>query len=168
MCKTSRKERTTNSDVVKENNMTDSLSSSSNTDNIDFNFSTRNDAKDSNNVTKGKIENSSLAYDEVQEDTLPSKDKMIDENQPGPSRQRSERLSHLEKSTVELPFVCGNLEGYKLIYSNVSNELISNTLCCQRKSNSLQLYQKDATRKGFDERLVVYCYNCNFQNECLT
>ena len=61
-----------------------------------------------------------------------------------------------------------NLEGYKLIYSNVLNELISNTLCCQCKSNSLQLYQKDAARKGLDERLVVYCHNCNFQNEYLT
>ena len=48
------------------------------------------------------------------------------------------------------------------------SELISNTLCCQCKSNSLQLYQKDAARKGLDERLVVYCRNCNFQNEYST
>ena len=57
----------------------------SNTGNIDFNFSARNDAKDSDNVSKRKIENSRLAYDEVQEDTSPNKDKKIDENQPGPS-----------------------------------------------------------------------------------
>ena len=36
----------------------------------------------------------------MQEETLPSKDKKIDENQPGPSQRRSERLSHLEKPTV--------------------------------------------------------------------
>ena len=45
------------------------------------------------------------------------------------------------------------------------NELISNTLCCECKSNSLQSYQKDSARKGLDERLDVYCHNCNFQNE---
>ena len=50
-----------------------------------------------------------LAYDEVQENTLPSKDQMIDENQPGPSRRRSERLSYLEKPTVEPPVACVNL-----------------------------------------------------------
>ena len=83
--------RTTDSDMVKKNKMATSLSSSSNT----FNFYARNDAKDSDNVRKRKIENSRLAYDEVQEDTLPSKDKKIDENQPGPSRRRRERLSHL-------------------------------------------------------------------------
>ena len=66
------KNRTTDSDVVKENNMAASrlvrLSS----------FSVRNYAKDSDNVSKRKIENSRLAYDELQEDTLPSKDKKID------------------------------------------------------------------------------------------
>ena len=39
-----------------------SLSSFSNTANIDCNFSARNDAKDSDNVTKRKTENSTLAY----------------------------------------------------------------------------------------------------------
>ena len=81
--RTQEKNRTTNSDVVKENNMATSLSSSSNTANIDFNFSARSDAKDSDNVSKRKIENSRLVYDEVQEDILPSKDKIIYENQPG-------------------------------------------------------------------------------------
>ena len=57
-------------DVVKENNMVASLSVSSNTGYIDFDFSARNDAKDSYNSSK-KTENSRLAYDEVQEDTLP-------------------------------------------------------------------------------------------------
>ena len=45
--------------------------------------------KDSDNVSKRKIENFTLAYDEVQENTLLIKDKKIDENQPGPSRRRS-------------------------------------------------------------------------------
>ena len=103
--------------------MAASLSSPSKTGNIDFNLSTRNDAKDSDNVSKRKIQNSRLAYDEVQEDTLASKDKKIDGNQPGPSRRRSERLSHLEKTTVEPPVACSNLEEYKLIYS--MNELMS-------------------------------------------
>ena len=124
-------------DVVKENNMAASLSSPSNIGNIDFNFSARNDAKDSNNVSQKKIESSRLAYDEVQEDTLPSMYKKIDKNQPGPSRRRSERLSHLEKLAVEPPVTCSNLERYNFIYSNVFNELVSNTLCCQCKSNSL-------------------------------
>ena len=62
-------------DVVKENNMAASLSISSNTGNIDFNFSARNDAKDSDNASKRKIKNSRLVYDDVQEDTLPTKDK---------------------------------------------------------------------------------------------
>ena len=57
-------------DVVKENNMVASLSVSSNTGYIDFDFSARNDAEDSYNSSK-KTENSRLAYDEVQEDTLP-------------------------------------------------------------------------------------------------
>ena len=48
------------------------------------------------------------------------------ENQPGSSQRRSERLSHLEKPTVEPLVACSNLEGYKFIYSNVLNELISN------------------------------------------
>ena len=48
------------------------------------------------------------------------------------------------------------------------NELISNTLCCQCKSNSLLAYQKDVARKGLDERVVVDCHNCNFQNEYST
>ena len=159
------KNRPTDSDVVKVNNMAASLSSSSNTGNIDFNFSARNDAEDSDNVSKRKIENSRLAYDEVQEDTLPSKDKKIDKNQSGPSRRRSERLSHLEKPTVAPPAACSNLKRCKFIYSNVLNELISNTPCCHCKSSSLQLYQKDATWKRFDERSVVYCHNCNFYNE---
>ena len=98
----------------------------------------------------------------MQEYTLPSKDKKIDENQPGPSRIQSERLYHLEKPAVDPPVACSNLEGYKFIYSNVLNELIFNTLCCQCKSNSLRLYQKDSARKG---RLVVCCHNCIFQNE---
>ena len=55
--------RTTDSDVVKENNMAATLSSLSNTGNIDFNFSARNDAKDSDNVSKRKIENSRLTYE---------------------------------------------------------------------------------------------------------
>ena len=116
-------------------------------------------------LAKKKIEKSKLAPDEVQGDTLPSKDKNIDENQPGPSRRRSEQLSHLEKPKVEPPVACSDLEGYEFIYSNVLHELISDTLCRQCKSNSLQLYQKDAARKGLDERLVVYCHNFNFQNE---
>ena len=57
-------------DVVKENNMAVSLSISSNTGYIDFSFSARNDVKYSDNGSK-KTENSRLAYDEVQEDTLP-------------------------------------------------------------------------------------------------
>ena len=81
------KNRTTDSDVVEENNMAASLTSSCNTGDTDFNISASSDAKDRDNVSKRKIENSMLAYDEVQEDTLPSKDKKIDENQPGPSRQ---------------------------------------------------------------------------------
>ena len=56
--------------TVKENKMAASLSISSNTGYIDFNFSVRYDAKDSDNDSK-KTENSRLAYDEVQEDTLP-------------------------------------------------------------------------------------------------
>ena len=77
-----------------------------------------------------KPENSRFAYAEVQEDN---------ENQPGSSRRYSEWLSHLDKPTVEPPVACSNLEGYKFIYSNVLNELISNTVCCcQCKSNSLQ------------------------------
>ena len=32
----------------------------------------------------------------MQGDTSPSRDKKIDENLPGPSQRRSERLSHLE------------------------------------------------------------------------
>ena len=60
-------------------------------------------------------------------------------------------LSQLEKP----PVACSNLEGNKFIYSNVVNELICNTLCSQCKSNSLQLYQKDAARKELHERLVV-------------
>ena len=144
------------------------LSSLSNTGNIDFNFSPRNDAKDSDNVRKRKTENSWLAYDEVQKDNLPSKDKKIDENQPGPSRRRSERLSYMEEPTVEPPVGCSNLDGYKFIYWNVLNELISKRLCCQCKSNSWQLYQKDLARIGIDERLFVYCHNCNFQNEYST
>ena len=89
------------------------------------------------NVSKRKIEKSSkLAPDEVQGDTLPRKDKKIDENQPGSSRRRSEHLSHLEKPKVEPPVACSDLEGC--------------TLCRQCKSNSLQLYQKDAARKGLD------------------
>ena len=118
------------------------------------------------NVSKRKIEKSKLAPDEVQRATLPRKDKKIDENQPGRSRRRNEHLSHLEKPKVEPPVACSDLEGYKFIYSNVL--LISNTLCRQCKSNSLQLYQKDAARKGLDERLVVYCHNCSFQNEYST
>ena len=50
--------------------MAGSLSISSNNGYINFNFSVRNDAKDSDNGSK-KTENSRLAYDEVQEDTLP-------------------------------------------------------------------------------------------------
>ena len=69
---------------------TQSLSISSNTGQIDFNCSARNDAKVSDNASKRKTENSRLAYDEVQEDTLLSKDKKIDENQPGSSRGHSE------------------------------------------------------------------------------
>ena len=57
-------------DVVKENNMAASLSVSSSTGYIDFSFSARNDAKDSDDGSK-KTENSRLAYDEVQEYTLP-------------------------------------------------------------------------------------------------
>ena len=59
-------------DVVEENNLAASVyfCISSNTGYIHFNFSARNDAKDSDNVSK-KAENSRLAYDEVQEDTLP-------------------------------------------------------------------------------------------------
>ena len=57
-------------DVVKEKNIAASLSISSNTGYIDFNFSVRNDAKDSDNGSK-KPENSRLAYDEVPEDALP-------------------------------------------------------------------------------------------------
>ena len=144
------------------------LSSLSNTGNIDLNFSPRNDAKDSDNVRKRKTKNFWLAYDEVQEDTLPSKDKTFDENQPGPSRRRSERLSHLEEPTVGPPVGCINLEGYKFIYWNVLNEPISKRLCCHCKSNSWQLNQKDPARIGIDERLVVYCHNCNFQNEYST
>ena len=45
--------------------MAASLSSSSNTGYIDFNFSSRNEAKDSDNFSKKKIENSRLPYDEV-------------------------------------------------------------------------------------------------------
>ena len=56
--------------TVKENKMAASLSISSNTGYIDFNFSVRYDAKDSDNGSK-KTKNSRLAYDEVQEDTLP-------------------------------------------------------------------------------------------------
>ena len=66
------------------------------------------------------------------------KDKNTDENQPGPSLRHSKWL-----------------EGYKFIYSNVLNELISNKLCCQCKKQFLAI-QKDAVRKGLDERLVVY------------
>ena len=57
-------------DVLKKNKMAGSLSISSNNGYINFNFSVRNDAKDSDNGSK-KTENSRLAYDEVQEDTLP-------------------------------------------------------------------------------------------------
>ena len=57
-------------DVVKEKSMALSLSISSNTGYTDFNFSVRNDAKDNDNSSKN-TENSRLAYDEVQEDTLP-------------------------------------------------------------------------------------------------
>ena len=57
-------------DVVKENNMAAYLSISSNTGYIDLSFSTRNHAKDSDDGNK-KTENSVLAYDEVQWDTLP-------------------------------------------------------------------------------------------------
>ena len=91
-------------------------------------------------IVAKKPENSRLAYAEVQEDTFATgKDKNIDENQPGSSRRYSEWLSHLDKPTVEPPVACSNLEGYKFIYSNVLNELISNTVCCcQCKSNSLQ------------------------------
>ena len=64
-----RTELLTVDDVVKENNMGASLSISSNTDYTDFNLSPRNDAKHSDNGSK-KTENSRLAYDEVQEDTL--------------------------------------------------------------------------------------------------
>ena len=42
----------------------------------------------------------------MQEDTLPSKDKKIDENQPGPCRQRSKHLCHLEKPTLEPRVAC--------------------------------------------------------------
>ena len=56
--------------TVKEKKMAACLSISSNTGYIDFNFSVRCDAKDSDNGSK-KTENSRLAYDEVQEDTLP-------------------------------------------------------------------------------------------------
>ena len=72
------------------------------------------------------------------------------------------------KPTVEPPVSCNNLERYKFISSSVLNEIISSTLCCQCKSNSLQLYQNDAARKGLNEPLVVYCHNCNFQNEYST
>ena len=146
-------------DGAKEHSMAASLPSSSNTGNSDFNFSARNDGKDSDNISKRKIESSRLAYDEMQEDTLPCKNKKIDENQPGPSQRRSEIL----QSTVEPPVACSNLERYKFIYSNVLNELISNTLCCQCKSNSLQFYQKDAEIKRLDERLVIYLdFRCLF------
>ena len=131
------KNRATDSDVVKEKDMAASLSRSSNTGNIDFNCSARNDAKDNGNVSKGKIEYSILSYDEVQEDTLPSKDKNIDKNQPSPSRRCSECLSKLEKPTVEPPVACSNLEAYRFICSNALNEIISNTHCYQCKSNSL-------------------------------
>ena len=57
-------------DVVKEKNMAASLSISSNTGYTDFNFSVRNDAKDSDNGSKTP-ENSRLAYHEVPEDALP-------------------------------------------------------------------------------------------------
>ena len=57
-------------EVVNEHNMAVCLSISSNTGYIDFNFSAGNDAKDSDNGSK-KTENARLAYDEVQEDTLP-------------------------------------------------------------------------------------------------
>ena len=57
-------------DVLKKNKMAGSLSISSNNGYINFNFSVRNDAKDSDNGSK-KTENSRLVYDEVQEDTLP-------------------------------------------------------------------------------------------------
>ena len=57
-------------EVVNEHNMTVCLSISSNNGYIDFNFSARNDAKDSDNGNK-KTENARLAYDEAQEDTLP-------------------------------------------------------------------------------------------------
>ena len=56
--------------TVQENKVAASLSISSNTGYIDFNFSVRYDAKDSDNGSK-KTENSRLAHDEVQEDTLP-------------------------------------------------------------------------------------------------
>ena len=57
-------------DAVKENNMVAYLSILFNTGYIDFSFSARNYAKDSDDGNK-KTENSMLAYDEVQEDTLP-------------------------------------------------------------------------------------------------
>ena len=66
------------------------------------------------------------------------KDKNVDENQPSLSLRHSEWLSDLEKPTVEPYVSCSKLEGYKFIHSNVLNELISNKLCCQCKSNSLQ------------------------------
>ena len=99
-----------------------------------------------------------------------SKDKSIDENQPGPSRRHSEWLSHLEKPTVEPPVVaCSNFEGYKFIYSNVLNELISNTLCCQCKSNSLNSERccEKRTWWTFSCLFDVYLFR-RLVDECLT
>ena len=100
--------------------------------NTDFIFSARND-KSSDNASKRKAENSRLIYDEVQEDALPSTYKKIDVNQPGSLVADTVNGYLTWRNIVEPPAACSNLEGYKFIYSNVLNKLISNC-----KSNSLQ------------------------------
>ena len=105
-------------------------------------------------IVAKKPENSRSAYAEVQEDTFTTgKDKNTDENQPGSSRRHSEWSSHLDKPTVEPPVACSNLEGYKFIYWNVLNELISNTVCCQCKSDTP--FRSLATIINF--RQMIFC-----------
>ena len=109
----------------------------------DFIFSAIND-KSSDNASKRKAENPRLIYDEVQEDALPSTYKKIDVNQPGSLVDDTVNGYLTWRNIVEPPAACSNLEGYKFIYSNVLNKLISNTLiakaipcnserCCEKR-----------------------------------
>ena len=127
--------------VVSGNNMADSSTCTSpTTDNcvVDVNLDiTLVSCNSSNvNVSKRKIENSSSQ----EENQLPNKkqrrtgDNDHDDEHDDGQRRSSPRLScQLQPACNTFPRLCIPIEGYKIVHSEVLNDVISNTLCIQCK-----------------------------------